>query len=137
MGPGVIVVDTNVLVHALAEGPQSALAHRLREADPDWRAPELLLHEFLNVLATFVRTGTAKPSQAETLWEAGVGLMAHATISVDLRTALRLAMSHGISGYDAQFIALAQKLGAVLVTEDRRLRKAFPSITTSMEEFCA
>lgn len=50
-----IVVDANVLAYALMDGPATAQARRAREIDPDWRVPPLCRHEFLSVLATYVR----------------------------------------------------------------------------------
>ena len=40
-----------------------------------------------------------------------------------------------ITGYDAQYVALAQNLNATLITEDRKLRNAVSGIAVSMQEF--
>lgn len=42
---------------------------------------------------------------------------------------------YGITGYDAQYVALAQSLTIPLITEDRKLRMAVPKVGVSMQEF--
>jgi len=51
----VIVVDVNVVAYFLIEGEHTERARELWRRDPDWRLPPLWRHEYLNVLATFVR----------------------------------------------------------------------------------
>lgn len=132
-----IVVDTNVLVYALTAGPHSPLAREVYKADPHWHAPELILHEFLNVLATFVHTGTATIEQALSLWARTEDLLAGSIQPVDFPQALRTAVEGDCSAYDAQYVVLARRLGVLLVTEDKRLRQAFPRVAVSMAEFTA
>ena len=52
-----------------------------------------------------------------------------------MEAALAVAAKYGITGYDAQYVALAQNLAVPLLTEDRRLRLAAPEIGVSMQEF--
>jgi predicted nucleic acid-binding protein len=47
---------------------------------------------------------------------------------------LDIAVRHGISGYDAQYAALAARLGCVLVTEDRRLRTRLGSAAMLLDD---
>lgn len=77
------------------------------------------------------------PEEARRAWREAVELLAGRFHSVDMMLALRLAIDHKISAYDAQFIALAQQLQVPCITEDRRLRRAFPHVAISMQEFCA
>ena len=60
-----------------------------------------------------------------------------AQCEVEMNTALAVAAEYAITGYDAQYVALAQSLNAPLITEDRKLRKAVPGIAFSMQEFLA
>ena len=53
------------------------------------------------------------------------------------RVLLAVAAEYAITGYDAQYVALAQSLNAPLITEDRKLRKAVPGIEFLMQEFLA
>ena len=51
-----IVADTNLVAYLLIEGDQTAAARRVWERDRDWILPPLWRSEYLNVLATLVRT---------------------------------------------------------------------------------
>ena len=48
---------------------------------------------------------------------------------------LALAARGRISGYDAEFVFVAERLGKPLVSADRKLAKAFPGHVLSPEEF--
>jgi len=132
----VIVVDTNVVAYALIEGTHTELARRVRDLDPDWRLPELWRHEYLNILATYAKQGGVTVKTSQRLWREALGLLAPATRPADMSLALELAVEHGVSAYDAQFMALAISLGVPCITEDRLLVKAFPGIAVSMRAFC-
>ena len=54
-----------------------------------------------------------------------------------MESALIVATGNRISAYDAQYIALAQKLQTICVTEDQRLLKTFPALTRTMRAFAA
>ena len=45
-----------------------------------------------------------------------------------------LAVEHGISVYDAQYVALAMALDTRLVSEDKKLRHRFPQRVVSMSQ---
>ena len=51
--------------------------------------------------------------------------------------ALSVAAKYAIAGYDAQYAALAHSLNALLITEDRKRRKAVPGTAFFMQEFLA
>jgi predicted nucleic acid-binding protein len=131
-----IVVDTNILVYSLIQGPATALARRVLDHDPVIRLPELWRHEFVNALATYSRSGGATAEEARQLWLEADRLFEPYTVPVDLSMALEFAVRHRITAYDAQFIALAEALGVRCVTEDRRLQKQLPRLAVSMEAFC-
>ena len=132
-----IVVDVNVVAYFFIEGGKTRLARELMRRDPDWRLPPLWRHEYLNVLATYARQGGATLEQARGLWRRALELLGPREQSADAEAALAIAISHPVSAYDGQYAALAQQLGAVLVTEDRRLLKAFPSIARTMQALVA
>lgn len=48
---------------------------------------------------------------------------------------LRLAKLGACSGYECQFVALAKRLGAPLVSGDNRLIEAFPKTVIAIEAF--
>lgn len=130
-----IVADTNLVVGALVAPAGDDAAARVRERDPAWVAPPLWASEFRNVLATYVRTGRLSEAQAVRLWHAGRGLVE--SVVVDPLQALAVAFESGVSGYDAEFAALADALDVPLVTADRRVREARPDRAVSPEAFAA
>ncbi len=130
-----IVVDVNVTAYFFIEGEKTELARALRRSDSDWVLPPLWRHEFLNVLATFVRAGGASIGQAQSLYAQSIEMLGDAERDVDMAQALGLASLHDISAYDAQYVALAQQLSAVCVSEDRRLQRTFPDIICGMRAF--
>jgi predicted nucleic acid-binding protein len=132
-----IVVDANILVYSLIEGDYTPLIQKLRERDMDWRTTGLCLHEILNVLATYQRRGVLKLAQCRKLLEHAEHFIKVAQCEVEMDAALAVAAKYAITGYDAQYIALAQSLNAPLITEDRKLRDAAPGIAFSMQEFLA
>ncbi len=69
-------------------------------------------------------------SEAEELMRDGLQSVPHAD-------ALTLASRYSVSAYDARFLAVAQSLGARLVTEDVKLRAAVPALTLSLTEALA
>ncbi len=123
-----IVIDTNVLAYALIEGPRLDAARRVLRDDPDWRIPELWRHEFLNILVNYVRAGM-EFERAVSTWDRANEIARDSVLPVDLRKALRIGVQYQLSGYDAQFIALAQMLAVPCVTADRKLAAKVPHIT--------
>lgn len=132
-----IVVDANILIYSLIEGDYSPLVHKLRERDMDWRTTGLCLHEILNVLATYQRREILTLAQCKKLLEHAERFMKVAQCEMKMNAALAVAAKYTITGYDAQYVALAQSLNVPLITEDRKLRKAVPGIAFSMQEFLA
>ncbi|WP_067433527.1 type II toxin-antitoxin system VapC family toxin [Nocardioides jensenii] len=118
-----IVVDNSVLVAALV-GPEALSgAMRQRLSVEQAAAPELIDVEAASTLRTLLRSDKLKEAQAERAVAALAGFplrrVAHARLLPrvwQLRDAL--------TAYDATYVALAELLGATLVTGDRRLAKA-------------
>jgi predicted nucleic acid-binding protein len=132
-----ILVDTNVVVYLLVDGDHTKAAQELRARDPDWRSEAFLLVEFTNVLASSIATKRMTLSsagdflaKATALFDGKLGRIPHASV-------LAIAARHRVSAYDARFLALADRLGSRLVTEDARLRAAAPKLTQSLAEALA
>lgn len=130
-----IVVDANILVYSLIAGDNTKLVQKLREKDADWRTAGLCLHEILNVLATYQRRDVLSLAQCKKLLEHAERFVQVAQCEVKMGAALAVAAKYAITGYDAQYIALAQNLDAPLITEDRKLKEAVPGVAFSMTEF--
>jgi predicted nucleic acid-binding protein len=133
----VIVIDANILIYSLIESDYTLLIERLRAKDSDWRTTALCLHETLNVLATYQRRGILTLAQCLELLTHAERFIKVAQCEVKMDAALTVAAEFAVTGYDAQYVALAQSLNAPLITEDRKLKQAVPEIAFSLREFLA
>ena len=131
-----VVVDTNVVAYLLIEGDRTAEAQALYARDPDWRSEGFLLVEFSNMLATYVRSGRLDGAAAAGLL-AGAQRILTGTVALPHARALELALEFGVSAYDARFLAVARNLGAKLITEDAKLRRAAPALTQTLAQAIA
>jgi predicted nucleic acid-binding protein len=118
-----LVVDASVLFEVVADTPDAGrLRERLRE-DPDHAAPHLVDAEVLAVLESKHRQGsldaTAAAQALDDLRHWPGERWAHRPL-LERAWALR----HDVRGYDALYVALAEALGATLLTRDRRLGRA-------------
>lgn len=130
-----IVVDTNIITYLFIAGEKTELAREVYAQDAYWVAPALWKHEFLNVLATNVKHGLLSAAEAKSAWQFSRALLYQREQQCKMTSALLLAIENDISAYDAQFVALAQELDRLLVTEDRRIQAKFPTMTSSMKDF--
>jgi len=130
----VIVVDTNVLAYLLIPGKYTPSAERLLATDSDWAAPRLWRSELRNILATYVRNQLMEVADAAALHHRAAALIGTEEYEVQTMDVLRLSRSSGCSGYDCEFIALADFLDVKLVTTDAKLAKAFPARTSLLPD---
>ena len=127
-----VLIDTNVLVYLFLRGDKTEAARALVELDSDWQSETFLLVEFSNVLATYARTGDLSVTQAGEILKAAEKFTHARLTAVANNEALDAAIEFRVSAYDGRFLALAQKFGARLVTEDGKLRSAAPDLTQSI-----
>lgn len=131
------VVDTNIVVNLLVEGPYSESARSLFAIDRDWQSESLLMIELVNVLATTMRRLKRPLAQAEATLNEAQYIMSQGLRSVADRDVLNAAAHFGVSGYDARFLVVARAIGEPLITEDAKLRAAAPNLTCSLAEALA
>lgn len=128
-----VVIDTNVLAYLLIEGDRTADAQALYAGDADWRSEGFVLVEFSNILATYVRAGNLDRGAAGNLLASAERILS-GSVNLPHSRALELAAEFGVSAYDARFLGAARGLGAKLVTEDGKLRRAAPALTQSLAQ---
>lgn len=128
-----IVVDTNVVAGLFLPSEWSKKAEQLLSIDSEWAAPALWRSEFRNILATYVRTGKLELDAALNIAESAEALFAGREFSVDSPSVLRLAAESRCTAYDTEYVALALHLGSRLVTLDRQLLDAFPSVAAHLD----
>jgi predicted nucleic acid-binding protein len=131
----VIVVDTNVIAYLLLGGEKTPHARAALREDPVWAAPIVWRSEFRNVLTVYLRHGQLLLLDALELVAEAESLLSGSEYRVDSGQVLRLAATSPCSAYECEFVALAQELGLSLVTSDRQLLVAFPSVAVSLESY--
>jgi predicted nucleic acid-binding protein len=127
-----IVVDSNVLAYLYLPGDHTVGAENLLEQDPDWAAPVLWRSEFRNILAGYIRRKALTFEQACSLQGEAESLLAGSEFEVDSQLVLELVRDSDCLAYDCEFIALATKLNTRLVTEDKKLLRAFPTLAVAL-----
>ena len=125
-----IVADSNLIASCVLKSEATTAALALLERDPDWRVPRLWRYEMLNILATMIKAKRLGRKDAEAIYRGLLGALRANENEPDPSDVLLLVERYGISGYDAQFVALAQELGAKLVTRDKELLKKLPDVAT-------
>ena len=130
-----IVVDTNIIAYLFITGERSGQAERVLLKDAEWAAPFLWRSEFRNVLALYLRQKLLTVEDAYSILHEAETLLFGREYAVDSEPVLRLAAASHCSAYDCEFVAVAQELNSLLVTEDRKILAAFPQATRSLEQF--
>lgn len=121
------VLDASVAAALYVDDPVSADAHallsRLSTEGAELHAPDLLVLEVANVLWKRTRRSEIAPADALTAVNdlaSSADLRLHSAPPL-VRQALGVALAHGLTVYDAVYVALAALLGAVVLTADSRL----------------
>jgi predicted nucleic acid-binding protein len=129
-----IVLDASAVIEILLQTPAGApVAERLLTSETSLHAPHLLDVEVAQVLRRFVAQGELKAEQASQ------ALVALADLPVD-RYSHRIllpriwTLRHNLTAYDAAYVALAEVLGATLLTRDSRILRA-PGHSARVEVF--
>lgn len=128
-----IVVDTNVVAYLLLAGPQTAKAEALLLHDPEWAAPVLWRSELRSVLSGYLRRGQLDRQQVLRLQGQAEALLQGRDVPVDSADVFRLVEASDCSAYDCEFVAAALALQTRLITSDRQLLRAFPTLASPLE----
>jgi predicted nucleic acid-binding protein len=112
----------------LHDGPMPALldstAACVQRGDAGLVAPELILVETAHVLQRKCRSGFLRADEVRELWvdmrRTPLDLLA---VSEHIDTAMDLAAEHGLSTYDALYLAVALRTGSTLLTADDQLQR--------------
>ena len=130
-----IVVDTNTIAYLFIPGDHTQQARQALKKDNEWSAPLLWRSEFQNILASYLRQKLLTLSLALQMMREAENLMHGGEYEVASVKVLDLALTSGCSAYDCEFIALGKDLDVPVITSDKRLLKAFPADTVSLEDF--
>lgn len=130
-----IVTDTNLLVYLYVRGQHTDRAEAVLARDAEWAAPLIWRSEFRNVLCGLVRRRALAIEDAVQIVADAERWMAGREYAVISHQVLQLAVGSGCSAYDCEFVSLAEDVGAPLVTTDRQILNAFPSLAVAPDVF--
>jgi predicted nucleic acid-binding protein len=133
----VIVVDTNVIAYLWIPGVHTSQAESALRKDANWAAPLLWRSEFRNILAGYIRRNQISFDTAMQLIEEAEDQMRGREYTVSSAHVLNLVRKSSCSAYDCEFVALAEDLEIPLLTTDRKILSAFPSVAVSLGKFCS
>lgn len=119
-----IISDSTLLIHfalPTAGADDVARAKKVYAQDPDWRVTALWKSEVRHVGIKYVRSGALLRGDLIVALHLLDGMLASKTEVVTHVEALDAAFRYELSGYDAEYAALAERLGVPLVTSDKRV----------------
>ena len=115
-----LVVDAGTLAELIIAKNPAARAAFLK--DPDWAAPPLWRSDFRRVLWSRISDGELKMSGALRALDHACQVIGDNEVEPDVELVLDLAFTKGLDLYDAEYVAVAQALGARLLTFDPNLQ---------------
>lgn len=118
-----LVVDASCLAEILVAGPDAEVVRSRLAGDPEQSAPHIVDVEVFAVVRSHFQRGSLDRTAAE---QAIGDLADWPGERFGHRRLLPRAweLRDSVRGWDAMYVALAESLGAVLVTLDRRLASA-------------
>ena len=126
-----IVVDTNLVVALAVKNSANKLAENILEREPDWVAPTIWESEFRNALLGMIRAGIIGHATANSACKFAAEVVQ--TFQPSTATVLRLAETHNLTAYDAEFASLAEWLEIPCLSFDDHLLK--PALAIHPEKF--
>lgn len=129
-----IVLDASAAVEVLLQTAAGVpVTDRLFEAGVSLHAPHLLDIETSQILRRFVRKGEVTPDRARQALEDLADLPLE-RYSHDFLLPRVWSLRQDLTAYDAVYVALAEALGATLLTRDARISRA-PGHAARVEVF--
>jgi len=130
-----IVVNTNIISYFYLNSEYSKITEQTFKKDPVWSAPILWRSEFRNVLTFYLRKKIITLPEAIDIFACAEELLKENEYEINSIQVLSLSHSSGCSAYDCEFVNLAKDLGALLVTQDKRILHKFQETAISMSQF--
>lgn len=127
-----IVVDASAILDLLLRTPAApAIEDRLFATGESLHAPHLLDLEVAQVLRRYAHAGELTATRGQHALD-DLAALPITRYPHDLFLLRIWALRHTLTAYDAAYVALAESLGARLLTRDERLRAA-PGVKTAVE----
>ncbi len=130
-----IITDTNIISYLLLPTSHTDSVENIYKIDPDWSAPILWKSEFRNVMALYLRKKIITLEKAMQLQDTAESIIIRHEYDVSSPQVLALIDESNCSSYDCEFVALAHHFDTKLVTQDKKILKAFPATAISVSDF--
>ena len=130
-----IIADTNIISYLLLPTIYTDSVEKLYKIDPDWSAPILWKSEFRNVMALYLRKKIITLEKAMQLQDTAESIIIQNEYDISSPQVLALIDKSDCSAYECEFIALANHLDTKLVTQDKKVLRAFPTTAISVSDF--
>ncbi|MBX3745894.1 MAG: type II toxin-antitoxin system VapC family toxin [Verrucomicrobiae bacterium] len=128
-----IVVDVSVLFGLVVKrDAYHALAMGARRRDPDWQATRLFRSEFRSIAAGHLRRGEPLQNVMAAAANAQLAVTTHELTDQEVFAVIQ---ESSLSAYDAEYVALARRLGVVLVTTDREILGHYPNLAVRLQDY--
>lgn len=129
-----IVADANIIVYRFIPSSRTDDVISLVNFDAEWAAPILWRSEVRNALSNHMRVGQINKQDAKTMMLLATACLLGGEHSVSDHAVFELVAKSRCSAYDCEYVALAEALGTILVTEDQKLLRAFPKRCRSIRQ---
>jgi len=131
----VIVVDTNIISYLLVRNDTyTADAKELFRKDSAWVSPALWKFEFFNLINLYRKRNLMSENAMRDIFFKSLETVETVDL-VDLTFLYNVATASDLTGYDAQFVALASEMNLPLITEDKRILSEFGNTSISIKNF--
>jgi predicted nucleic acid-binding protein len=130
-----IVVDVNTIAYLWIPGERTEQADKALAKDPHWVTSILWRSEFRNLLAGYLRRGDIDENAMDRCLVGAESQLAGYEYLIPSSLVMKKVTVSTCSAYDCEYVALADDLGATLVTSDKQILREFPSLTASLNTF--
>jgi predicted nucleic acid-binding protein len=128
-----IVVDANVIAYLVISSEMTAKAKALAKADAAWITSPLWRFELTSALTTLLAARAMDLDAARDALLRADELMTPNERGVEQMAVIETARRLGISAYDAQYIALAERKSVKCVTADQKLLRKSSHVAISLD----
>lgn len=134
------VLDTSVCIKHFIPDPLSPKVDQLLAHVANFKnqffVPDLFYIECTNTLWKYIRANLYDAADLANDLATLKGLQLQSVPTVVLiEDAINISINHGISAYDASYVALSQQVGATLLTLDKKLVKALSATSYDVSDF--
>lgn len=130
-----IAADCTLITQLFLTTPESALASRVAATDDAWIVPPLWRSEFRSVLRKYLLDGQLSVDKCVRAAAVAESHFASSEVAVSTADVMLIVKQTRCSAYDAEYVSLALAFSVPLVTSDKKLQAAFPSVAISPAEF--